>query len=856
MRFFCKILIITAIMSIAYSAYATKAPVKMSKKNTKYIKLKNQREFNEVSSITTNDSQPIYYPQSVRDDNYSSFSLVDSSMNGYGLIVSSTKPLDVNANGWLMVYRQFVTYPDGFSGQLGAAFSSNGENWSTYTNLNVGGAMTGAGMPMARYPSAVLADDYPYAIWNEYTTQTGTYGGRPFYSWDQFGFGGNSWSYPEDTDPLWDPVKDLWVGSPSYTVDESGMGHFNIAYNDWTRTEGPRLFTSEFVDGSGQVIFGAENLIFNEQQWLVGGDDEGSYTSSPVTAFNDDGVGYVAVTAYWAGADLGTSPYDNYHTMLLRKTDDHGMTWSETSNHDGTPYYSVPDDVMLRLMENYFGTGYYDECDQLEYIFSGVFMAYDFDIKVDSEGNPHFIVGVLAEGPDPVSGDDFIFPGTDGSGYYYFTIDKENLDNPGTPCDLGTENCNGSTGWKFSKVMSTTDCWGFTTPSGGSYWQTAFPSFAISEEDEDHLWVVSTLFVPGEGNDPTPEDPCDFNTVYEYGTEDVIVTKSEDGGNYWWGTYNVSSTPADPTTEVDDLAENSAHAGPGATNERVNIVYQMPKWDWNTTGDPDGPDHTCRLYAGFVEYTDEEKDYVEGDANCDSQVTIQDIISLVQYILGQAAIDCNSGAGLLGADYNEDGIVSVNDVIEIVNYILTETKAKPATWVKMINNKNSLSYESDGQIAAFDITISHKSGFELVLTDDALVASAESQQNSTRLIVIMPSDGKIFNTNGLFEIQDMQVLSRDGDVNILRPEQFSLSEAYPNPFNPVTMFNISIDVDRSLDIAVFNIAGQLVEIIHTGNISAGFHQFEWEANDLASGLYIIKADDGASVVSQKVMLLK
>ena len=120
----------------------------------------------------------------------------------------------------------------------------------------------------------------------------------------------------------------------------------------------------------------------------------------------------------------------------------------------------------------------------------------------------------------------------------------------------------------------------------------------------------------------------------------------------------------------------------------------------------------------------------------------------------------------------------------------------------------------------------------------------------------MPSGSKIFNTNGLFEIQDIEVLSRDGDVNILRPDQFSLSEAYPNPFNPVTMFNISIDVERSLEISVFNIAGQLVETIHTGYISAGFHQFEWEAKDLASGLYIIKANDGASVVSQKVMLLK
>ncbi|MAJ45329.1 MAG: hypothetical protein CMF96_11385 [Candidatus Marinimicrobia bacterium] len=856
MKFFCKILTIAAVLSFAIGAYATKTPVKMSKKNTKYLKLKNQREFNEVSSITTSDSQPIYYPKSTRDDNYSSFSLVDSSMNGYGLIVAPTRPLDVTEDGWLMVYRQFVEYPGGFSGQLGSAYSSNGENWTTYTNLNAGGAMTGAGTPMARYPSAIMSADYPYAIWNEYTTQTGTYGGRPYYSWDQFGFGGNSWSYPEDSDPLWDPLKDLWVGSPSYSVDESGMGHFNISYSDWTRTEGPRLFTSEFVDASGQIIFGAENLIFNEQQWFVGGDDEGSFTSSPVTAFNGAGTGYVAVTAYWAGADLEASPYDNYHTMFLRKTEDHGMTWSESSNHDGTPYYTVPDDVMLRLMENYFGTGYYDECDLVEYVFSGVFMAYDFDMKVDSEGNPHFVVGVLAEGPDPVSGDNYIFPDQDGSGYYYFTIDKENLDDPGTPCDLGSENCVGSTGWKFSKVMDTQDCWGFQTPSGGSYWQTAFPSFAISEESEDHMWVVSTLFVPGEGNDPTPEDPCDYNTIYDLGTEDLVVTKTTDGGDYWWGSYNVSSTPADPSTEWDDLAENSAHVGVGATNDRVNVVYQMPKWDWNTTGDPDGPDHTCRLYAGFVEYTEEEKDYVVGDANCDSQVTIQDIIMLVQYILGQANIDCGEGNGVLGADYNEDGIISVNDVIEIVNYILTETKSKSATWVKMINNSSNLSYDSNGEVGAFDITISHDEGFDLQLTDDAMVAFSENYGKTTRMIIVLPGASELFFTDDKFEIQDIYVVSRDGDIEVIKPNQLSLSEAYPNPFNPTTSFKVSMNEEGVLNVAVYNVAGQLVDVLYNGYVASGFHQYSWNAGNQASGLYIVKASDGNRVVSQKVMLLK
>mgnify|MGYP001256234164 CR=1 FL=1 len=49
--------------------------------------------------------------------------------------------------------------------------------------------------------------------------------------------------------------------------------------------------------------------------------------------------------------------------------------------------------------------------------------AYDFDMKVDSDGNPHIVLGLLPGGPDPVSGDGYIFPSQEGSGYYYFTID-------------------------------------------------------------------------------------------------------------------------------------------------------------------------------------------------------------------------------------------------------------------------------------------------------------------------------------------------------------------------------------------------------------------------------------------------
>ena len=67
---------------------------------------------------------------------------------------------------------------------------------------------------------------------------------------------------------------------------------------------------------------------------------------------------------------------------------------------------------------------------------------------------------------------------------------------------------------------------------------------------------------------------------------------------------------------------------------------------------------------------------------------------------------------------------------------------------------------------------------------------------------------------------------------------------------------VEIIFDGYLNISVFNIAGQLVDVIHNGNMVAGYHQISWNASEVSSGLYIVKANDGINVVSQKVMLLK
>ena len=137
-----------------------------------------------------------------------------------------------------------------------------GASWTTYTNVN-------GAYEIGRYPSALGNADYPYAIWNEYTgTGAPSYGGRPFYAYDEFGWDGGSFTAPYDTDLTWNDGKDLWVGSPTHDVTADGMDVFNISYSDWTRAN-CYVFHSEAYD-DGYIVFQNEVMFINEDAHLVG----------------------------------------------------------------------------------------------------------------------------------------------------------------------------------------------------------------------------------------------------------------------------------------------------------------------------------------------------------------------------------------------------------------------------------------------------------------------------------------------------------------------------------------------------------------------------------------------------------
>ncbi len=93
------------------------------------------------------------------------------------------------------------------------------------------------------------------------------------------------------------------------------------------------------------------------------------------------------------------------------------------------------------------------------------------------------------------------------------------------------------------------------------------------------------------------------------------------------------------------------------------------------------------------------------------------------------------------------------------------------------------------------------------------------------------------------------------------PQQFLLKGNYPNPFNPTTNINYSLDVTSDVNVTVYSLLGQEIATLHSGVQKAGVHTVEWSGmNDLgqiaASGMYLYRITSDGRALTGKMMLLK
>jgi hypothetical protein len=86
--------------------------------------------------------------------------------------------------------------------------------------------------------------------------------------------------------------------------------------------------------------------------------------------------------------------------------------------------------------------------------------------------------------------------------------------------------------------------------------------------------------------------------------------------------------------------------------------------------------------------------------------------------------------------------------------------------------------------------------------------------------------------------------------------KFDLEQNYPNPFNPSTKIKFSIPERTEVSLKVYNVLGKEVATILNTVQDAGSHEINFDASNLASGLYIYTINAGKFSQSKKMMLLK
>ena len=88
------------------------------------------------------------------------------------------------------------------------------------------------------------------------------------------------------------------------------------------------------------------------------------------------------------------------------------------------------------------------------------------------------------------------------------------------------------------------------------------------------------------------------------------------------------------------------------------------------------------------------------------------------------------------------------------------------------------------------------------------------------------------------------------------PLQFELSQNYPNPFNPSTSIEYLVPARSSVEIQVFNLLGQRVTTLVSGEHTPGVHRVSFDASRYSSGLYFYTLRSGTTFMTKKMMLIK
>jgi hypothetical protein len=301
---------------------------------------------------------------------------------------------------------------------------------------------------------------------------------------------------------------------------------------------------------------------------------------------------------------------------------------------------------------------------------------------------------------------------------------------------------------------------------------------------------------------------------------------------------------------------------------------------------PDHPTHPgeCKnkpvqfiwFWNGGVDIACAESIDARGDINMNGIAhEIADAVLFTNYFLYGIGVFHIAMEGQIAAtDVNNDGIVlSVGDLVYLIRVITGDALPFPklapfanSVDVNVVNGLLSANSASDigGVYAVFEFDGS----YEIVNhTDMELVSHGENGELRVLLYsglddmsnFIPAGENQLFTVVG-GDLIKAEVSDFNGNLlttNVQKtalPTAFNLQQNVPNPFNPTTRITLELPELSNWNLDIYNVAGQLVKSFNGNDI--GVVTVEWNAANLASGVYFYRMTAGAFTDTKKMVLMK
>ena len=269
-----------------------------------------------------------------------------------------------------------------------------------------------------------------------------------------------------------------------------------------------------------------------------------------------------------------------------------------------------------------------------------------------------------------------------------------------------------------------------------------------------------------------------------------------------------------------------------------------------------------------------------GDPNDDMIIDILDIVTVVNIILNNGTFtDCQvTDANINGDFYEGQSLVNVQDIILIINAILgnrlySDVGGFSDLYLQSKGDDLVISVDSNVDVSGLQLSFYTDHSLNISLNDNSSdVYVASNVHNGIQYFVGFSMDNNPFNKDLEITIEggyylsseEMDVVlsttsgnSVDIDWNLPELQSFSIDKMFPNPFNPSTEINYTVEHDGNLNIAVYNLLGQQVAELYSGYHELGSHKVLWNAENIPSGVYYVNiTHENGQSESMKAVLLK